>query len=122
MNDDFESTDTAKEAHMTKMLAVEIALSAQILLAVVQPSNFELESPPPKHFLGQNEYAFLETDAQLRVICKMHQEVVDTSWELGGDRSRWKSPFRDTHPWPLRVVYFSDVKSRWSFKALRDAL
>ena len=29
---------------------------------------------------------------------------------------------RDTHPLPLGVVYFSDVRSKWSFKALRDAL
>ena len=52
----------------------------------------------------------------------MHEEVVDTFWELGGDRSGWKNPFGDTPPSPLGVIYFLDVRSRWSFTALRDAL
>ena len=35
MNDDFESVDTTKEAHMIEMLATKISSSTQILFAVV---------------------------------------------------------------------------------------
>ena len=52
MNDDFESADTAKETDMIEMLVAEIASSTQILPAIVQPLNFELESLSLKHFLG----------------------------------------------------------------------
>ena len=62
-DDKLENQGLTKQIQVVETKTIETILPTSLRPSVIQPLPLELESPFLKHFLGWNEYAYLENDA-----------------------------------------------------------